>query len=67
MMIGIRLRIPTRLCWGLLEPGVAPVGSYIGLILLSTITSSAHALQVMDVVVRRISGNDVVNSPVVSC
>ena len=66
MMIGIRLRIPTRLCWGLLEPGVAPCGADIGLILLSTITCAAHALQVMDVVVRWISGNDVVNSPIVA-
>ena len=65
-MIGIRLRAPTRLCRGLFEAWVAPCSTHIGLVLLSTITCAAHALQVMDVVVWWISGNDVVNSPVVA-
>ena len=50
----------------LFEPGVAPCGAYIGTVLLSTITCAAHALQVMDVVVRWISGDDVVDSPVIA-
>ena len=50
----------------LFEPGVAPCRAYIGTVLLSTITSSAHTLQVMDVVVRWISWDDVVDSPVVA-
>ena len=63
-----RRRYTPRLCFAtpLFESWVSPGSAYISAVLLSTITSAAHALQVMDVVVWWISGDDVVNSPIVA-
>lgn len=62
------LRSTPRLCFGtrLLEAWVSPGSAHIGTVLLSTITCAAHALQVMDVVVRWICWNDVIDSPIVA-
>ena len=50
----------------LFEAWVSPCGTDIGSVLLSSITCSAHALQVMDVVVWWIGWDDVVDCPVVA-
>ena len=57
-----------RLCFGvpLFEAWVSPGSPYIGAVLLSSITCSAHALQVVDVVVGWVLWNDVVDCPVVA-
>jgi len=50
----------------LFEAWVTPCCSDIGAVLLSSVTCSAHALQVVDVVVWWVLWDDVVNCPVVS-
>ena len=61
-------RYTPRLCFAtpLFEAWVSPGSAYIGAVLLSSITCAAHTLQVMDVVVGWISGDDVINSPIVA-
>lgn len=50
----------------LFEAWVAPRGADIGAVLLSSVTCSAHALQVVDVVVWWVLWDDVVDCPVVA-
>ena len=52
--------------WGLFESWISPCGTDIGAVLLSSVTCSAHALQVVDVVVGWILWDDVVDCPVVA-
>ena len=65
--IGVAVRLPLPLLSGvLLEAWVTPCCSDIGAVLLSTVTCSAHALQVVDVVVGWVGWYYVVDCPVVA-
>lgn len=54
------------LLYPLFEAWVSPCCSDIGAVLLSSVTCSAHALQVVDVVVGWVVWDDVVDGPVVA-
>lgn len=65
-MAGMRMPLPVPLPLPLFEPWVSPCGADIGAVLLSSVTCAAHALQVVDVVVWWVLGDDVVDCPVVA-